>query len=156
MYDKTKKKYHPWAVGITVFYLAFMLWLFGYVIFSKFQKDDVVTDDYYAQGIQYQHRIDTIRRTQALPEQPTWKYDEAHRAFHLFFPDTWRQQEPTGTLTFYRPSDADQDYSVPLEFDHEGEQVVNLKDFAAGLWRIQISWQMEGLDYFSETIVVLK
>ena len=65
MSEKTKK-FPAWAVGITLLYSTFVVIMISFLIFTRFQKVNLVSEDYYEKGLQYQQQIEALRRTQAL------------------------------------------------------------------------------------------
>lgn len=156
MTTETKKKFPPWLIGIILTYVTFMVFFLGFLFFSMTQRVDLVEEDYYEQELKHQQRIDAVNRTQSLPVQPHWKYIPADRVFRLQFPPELASRQVEGTIEFFRPSDARQDFSIPLDLDAQGEQIVELRQLSSGFWRVLIEWQMDELDYFNEAEVVLK
>lgn len=145
-----KKTIWPWAIAII--YGAFMLALIGYLLFSFTQDVDLVKEDYYEDGIQYQLEIDRMTRTAKLDHSLTWQFDKTSRRMTISYPDA----AISGTIHFFRPSDADLDRKYPLNLSSDGRQEIDLNMLAEGLWRIKIFWQAEKTDYYTEGMLVLQ
>jgi hypothetical protein len=45
------------------------------------------------------------------------------------------------------------DYSVVLALNPDGKQFIPTANMLAGLWRIKIDWESDGLDYYYEEAV---
>jgi hypothetical protein len=61
----------------------------------------------------------------------------------------------TGTVTWYRPSDATFDRSVPLTVDAEGVQRLETTGLPAGLWRVKVEWAVDDVAFYFEQPVML-
>ncbi|MDB5241137.1 MAG: nitrogen fixation protein FixH [Spirosoma sp.] len=107
------------------------------------QHIDLVRDDYYQDEIAYQQHIDRLSRTAHLDQAPMLRIDSVQQELDLRLPSGWEQ----GTLTFYRPSNRQQDQCITLK---PGQQRVSIAQLSKGLWRAQLNWSASGLSYFHE------
>ncbi len=57
-----------WGYKIVLVYSVFVAGILYLVVQSSRQQMDLVTDDYYAQEIRYQEKIDQSKRASALSE----------------------------------------------------------------------------------------
>ena len=57
-----------WGYKIVLVYCVFVAGILYLVVQSSRQQMDLVTDDYYAQEIKYQEKIDQSKRASALSE----------------------------------------------------------------------------------------
>jgi len=62
----------------------------------------------------------------------------------------------SGTINFYRPSDAGLDHDISLAPDPTGAQSVNVRDLRTGLWKVRVQWKTGSQDYFFERRVIIK
>ena len=84
--EKTKSL---WGYGIIVVYGCFMAMILSIVFLSTGEKMDLVTDNYYNEGVDYQKVIDSRRLADALPNKPKFSQsklqivipDELHSSF---------------------------------------------------------------------------
>ncbi len=143
-----------WPIGITVFLVLFAGGLIGFLFYSTSLRFDLVEEDYYQKGLQYQDRIEQKKRTEALSQPLRWKV-EAGNQLHLYFPEVARSNRVEGQIHLFRPSDARMDRKFPLNLTENAEQVLNLKGFTSGLWRVKIQWQIDGKDYYYEEAFTL-
>lgn len=139
-----------WPYGVAAAYIAFALAMAGLVVFAVRRPSDLVSKDYYRQEIEHQQRIEAERRAIADPDAPTVAVDA--RSCTVSFPGA----APTsGSLTFYRPSDAKLDRTIPLALDANGQQAVDLAGFQPGLWRLRLEWKRNSETYYLEEVAVL-
>jgi len=54
----------------------------------------------------------------------------------------------TGSIQLYRPSATGLDREIKLQTDAQGEQAVDARDLATGLWKVRVSWTADQMDYF--------
>jgi hypothetical protein len=63
--------------------------------------------------------------------------------------------KPEGFVLFYRPSDPEKDFSVPLQLNDSIQQVFDISKMDKGRWMIKIDWFMGGKEYYFEEGVVI-
>lgn len=56
-----------WGAGIAVLYMGFVAMIVLLVVMSMRQKIDLVTDEYYAEELLFQGKIDKIKRAKHYP-----------------------------------------------------------------------------------------
>lgn len=143
-----------WGTGIAAVYTAFALGTSGMVAFAMHERVDLVSDDYYEQAVGLDaHRL-AESRAAALGDGFIFapNADTAEVSF------TWPNALPieSGSVTFYRPSDATKDRSVAIAPDANRHQIVSLAGLAPGRWLIQASWRSRGETYFAERDVIVR
>jgi nitrogen fixation protein FixH len=67
-----------------------------------------------------------------------------------------KQNEISGTVSFYRPSDAGLDNDVKLGLDAAGRQSVHVGSLRAGLWKVRVQWKAASREYFFEKPIVIE
>lgn len=146
---------NPWPVGLVVFFIIFTSYIVGFVIFSCRQKMDLVREDYYDQEIRFQQQIDRVQRSVPVLADAAINYDRAGDFVTVKLPAVGTH-EISGTVSFYRPSDAGLDANVKLELDPAGDQSVSVHALRAGLWKVRVQWKTGQQDYFFEKPIVIK
>jgi hypothetical protein len=150
------KKSISWPVGIAVFYGIFAFALIGFLIFSIFLKNDLVSTDYYAKELIHQKQIDRIQRTQKLGYKLNWHFDNNKDALIIQFPADLDFSEINGIITFFRPSDAKLDKVFSIRLNPEGKQVIPTQDIDTGNWRLKISWQNSDGEFYQDGQITLQ
>jgi hypothetical protein len=137
-----------WGFGVGLAYILFALATIGFVAFAMTRSVDLVSDDYYAQSLRLDARMQAERNTRALRPAPSVVQTAARTAL-LSLP-LEQAAATAGTLTLYRPSDATADRVLPLGLDSKGRQHVSLEGLVHGSWILQVSWSTGGRDYYFE------
>jgi hypothetical protein len=149
------KKSTHWPTGLTIFYILFMLLTVAVVIFSSFHRIDLVAEDYYQQEMSYQRQIDRIQRTDSLSAPVRWIYDRLNKSLTLHFPPELKAYEVKGNLVFFRPSDAHQDWTIPLQLSIDNKQTLNISQLSPGFWKIKIFWETQQKEFYTEGNLVI-
>lgn len=147
------KKEWIWPAGIIAFFVVFISFMMFVWAYANSQHVDLVVPNYYERQIKYQQQIDRIQRTKDLPEPLRLSYSSRQHLLEIYFPAFFLPEKVTGNITLYRPSDARMDYSVTIALNSEGKQFIPTENLLAGLWRIKIDWEADGLDYYYEEAV---
>ena len=142
-----------WGTGIALVYVVFAAATTGFVTFAMSRTVDLVSDDYYAQALHQDERMQAERNTQALQPAPSVARAGAG-AIVLSLPRV-HAATATGTVTWYRPSDSSADRVEPLAVDADGRQQVSLAALARGRWLLQVRWSAEGHAYYFEEAVIV-
>ena len=145
-----------WPLGIILVYGLFFLFLIGFLIFSRFQNRDLVVRDYYEQDQIYQQQIERVKRTRNLADKIKINYDRANQQITLQFPVEWDPATITGQIHFFRPAEAKLDRMIPLNLSEQGVQSTDLRQFARGLWRMKIHWDVDGVEYYQEEVFIVE
>ncbi len=139
-----KIKFH-WGTGIALFYICFMVFMVTMVVKSTSVNVDLVEKDYYEKEVAYQGRIDQINNAHRHAARVGVEPTEA--GIKLSFP---KNTKPEGTIQFFRPSEADLDFDLPIS----GSETLVDKPLKTGLWRIKIDWQSAGTSFYHEEVFV--
>ena len=145
MKDKQSAWRSPWVIAWVGMLLAFVL-VSGYRIYLAVQTNPgLVHEDYYDRGQDFEKN-----RLKKIARDPGWKMKlDAPETVDLGKPALYRFRvmDKTGipvtpdSVTFYvyRPSDAKQDFSVPMQEIGKGEYEVEVTYPILGLWDILVS-----------------
>jgi hypothetical protein len=143
-----------WGVKITMLYAGFVLFIATMVSMSISQKVDLVSEDYYEQELQFQDKINLFDRTQALSNQLSWQVQKDKLT--LDFPAQFRGKQTSGKVFFFRPSDAVLDKSMKIQADTLTTKSISIKTLKKGLYKIQINWEVENIQYYNEGFIQIK
>ena len=149
-------KYNRWPVAIAVFYSSFVLILVAFVIYTRYQTVNLVSDDYYQQELIYQQQIDRIKRTDSLVNPVRWSHDEVQKLLTLHFSPELEIEQIQGQILFFRPSDAQQDKLIAINLTSDGSQTISTKQLKPGYWKLKIFWQLGGEDFYKEGVLIIR
>jgi hypothetical protein len=135
---------NPWPYAIIGWFLIFGSGMAAWVVVAVRNDPDLVRPDYYEQEIGYQKQIDRLNRTAALPKSASVTHDTADGQVVIHVPV---ESTTSGTIHFYRPSDAKLDFELPLRLDAGGIQRVPAEKLAGGLWKVRVQWIGNGEEY---------
>ncbi|MFQ6604842.1 MAG: FixH family protein [Fidelibacterota bacterium] len=142
---------YKWGIIILILvFLAFNAWLIN----MSFSQDiSLVDDNYYEKDLAYQGIIEELQRTQVLNETIRVTLDKDN--IQVILPQDWITDLQSGTIRFYRPSDAKMDRQWPLSPDAEGLQNIPADGLRAGRWIVKIRWLMNDQWYRMEQVLML-
>lgn len=141
-----KLQFH-WGVAVALFYTAFALSTVGFVAFAMTRDVELVSDDYYAQALGHDQRMQAMANADALGTAVSARVDG--RQVRLRFPVDMAGRV-RGTATLYRASDARADRTEPLVPGPDGSQVLAGNGLAKGHWRLKMQWTADGRAYHIE------
>jgi hypothetical protein len=154
-----------WGTGIFLVYSAFVVFMLSLVYMSTQQKLELVTENYYIKGVDFQSQINEQSNVAALIEKPTIKQLENGNV-EIKFPssdssDSLESEKKSiieGEIAFFRPSDKGLDFTVPIKLQNSTNQLITQK-IEQGLWKVKMSWTEKdatGNDkkFFQETTLV--
>jgi hypothetical protein len=142
-----------WGTGIALVYTIFAAATTGFVTFAMSRSVDLVSDDYYAQALHLDERMEAERNTQALQPAPNVARPDPG-AIVLSLPRA-HAATASGTITWYRPSDSGADRVDTLALDADGRQQVSMAALARGRWLLQVRWAAGGRNYYFEEPVIV-
>lgn len=151
-----KKTRQPWAIGITVVIVVFLVATVTLVIVISQQEYSLVTENYYEKDLTYQQEIDTRMRTRDLADKPVISLDRVAKSCSITFPAKARTGDVRGTVTFFRISSARGDREIPLQLNAGGQQHISVSDFAPGQWILKLRWMVADQEYFMEERIYLQ
>ncbi len=137
-----KKIKFTWGHGMVLALLSFMIFIVSFLFRFNSEKGnsmDLVTEDYYNEGLKYQSKYDAMQNFAQLQSKPSIKV--VGNELHITFPDSLKVLE--GTLGIYRPSNKELDKNFELQLqDHQMK--LNDKAFPQkGKYDIFLQWEDE-------------
>lgn len=138
---------------IAIAYTFFVVFIISLVTFCVKQKDIfLVSSDYYKKEIAYQDEIDKYANTRELANPVRIVREGEFLNFE--FPE--ELQGASGEIHFYRPSDANLDFRMPVRMDPSSHvQKVAVNHLVKGRWIVKMEWTKDGKDYLKEEKIIL-
>jgi len=137
-----------WGWGITGVYLVFVTGILYMVWRTTQERQDLVAEDYYAQELKYQDKIDASKRAAALSSPVS--FDLKGQVLHLAFPKEFESKTITGDVLVYYPADSRKDVKVPVKLVNNVMDVT-MKEGSPGMHILQFSWQEGNTTYYQES-----
>jgi hypothetical protein len=142
-------KKNPWPYAIIAYFAVFITAMASWITFAVRNDMELVRKDYYEADLKFQQQLDKLARTRELRRDISVRLEGPTLA--LVLPKTDAQ----GEVHLYRPSNAKLDRRLPLQLDAQGRQAIDIARLQSGLWKLRVSWQSHGEDfYFDEPIVI--
>ncbi len=142
-----------WGTGIVIGIIAFVVISITMTVIFMTQDVSLVSDNYYEKSLSYQNEIDKQSRTNSLDEQVKINFNGD--IINILFPVEYLNENISGEIYFYRPSDSKLDFKMPLDLGEEGNQMILVKDFEKGFWRVKLNWTMDGNGYYNERAITI-
>lgn len=138
-----------WGKAIILAFVLFISFIVYIVYGSMTTKVDLVTKDYYSKELRYQEDIDKQNNAKALS---ALKYTIKSGSFIVELPKELSKSTATGTLHFYRPSDAENDKLFKVNTNN-GFIEVPSSFLYTGKWIFFLDISNQGIEYqFKETL----
>jgi|WetSurMetagenome_2_1015567.scaffolds.fasta_scaffold113861_2 hypothetical protein len=142
-----------WGTGIVIGIIIFVVLSVTMTIIFMTQDVSLVSDNYYEKSLVYQDEIDKQSRTKSLDEQIKINFNG--EVISVLFPNDYLREKISGEIYFYRPSNPDLDFNLPLKLV-EGNQNISVERLAKGFWRLKINWIMDGNGYYNERAITIE
>jgi hypothetical protein len=140
-----------WGHGIAIFFVCFVTFMLVLVVKAFQENIDLVTDNYYQEELDYQTRIDKIKNNQLLLVPVEIKSELG--GINIQFPEF--ESPIQGEIQVFRPSDAKFDLIREIDADVYYRQHISTSNLPGGFYKIKISWEAEGKEYYTEESVNL-
>ena len=138
-----------WGTGIFIFIALFLLANAVVIYFSFQQKNDLVTEEYYPQGLEYQKQINRFAKANALSTKIVISEDKD--GLVIKYPDDLKGKNLQGEVVFFRPSDENSDFHDSIRFDTAMIQLIPEGKFIRGKYVAKFFWIMDGKEYAHES-----
>ncbi len=143
-----KKIKFNWGTGITVFIALFLL-ANAFVIYKSFQqKNDLVAEEYYPQGLEYQKQIDRFANSNSLSAKIL--IADSKDGLVIKYPGELKGKNIKGEVVFFRPSDENADFHDSISFDTAMIQLIPHQKLINGKYIAKFFWTMDGKEYAHE------
>ena len=156
-YSKECQKYKEmkinWGTGIVLAFIGFISFIMYFIITMNVDErfeHELVTEDYYAEELNYQNDIDKLNNAKKLLRNV--HYEKTNEGLFVRFPEDLDYKKITGKVFLYRPSNKQLDFETTISLS-EISLLIPDKRLVDGRWNIKIDWQYNGISYlFKESI----
>jgi len=140
-----------WGHGIIVTFVLFGAFMaYFYVNMSK-ESIELVGKNYYADGQEFQRKINERKQTEALAEKAIIQFAEDFKQAKIQLPSSIQK----GTLVFYRPSNATLDRTLIITSDSSGLSFIQTDFLIKGPWNVSLEWEQAGKNYVKEQRILI-
>jgi hypothetical protein len=142
-----------WGTGIFIVIALFLLANAIVIYKSLQQKYDLVTEEYYPQGLEYQKQIDRFANANVLSSKIMIRSDAVELI--ISYPQELKGKKVTGQVIFFRPSDEKADFNDSIRFDSTMTQRIQVQKAMKGKYIAKFFWVMDGKEYAHESSIRL-
>ncbi len=137
-----------WGTGITVFLGLFLIAAFYFVYFSFQHHNDLVVDNYYEQGANYDEQMAINKRS--LPFTDSIRVVDAGQQVEIHIASGLFHSTDTVSAHFYSPSDKRNDHFLTIS-DFSVPAVLDKSLLARGRYTVKFTWTAEQEKYAVST-----
>lgn len=152
----SSKKASWWPRLIIAGYVLFIAYIGNFVRMAMSSDVDLVSKDYYKQEIAYGQHMNTVAQTKENKAEIQITLAGAAGQLVVAFPEFYAGKNVQGTVKFFRPSDAKLDFDLPLNLNDARQQFIPVERLQPGLWKVQVSSEVNGKNYFTQQTITLK
>ncbi|MEI2758801.1 MAG: FixH family protein [Bacteroidia bacterium] len=135
-----------WGHGIALVLIIFAASILVFVFVASKQKNELVTEKYYEKAVAYQQRIDAEKN--ALNQNADVKYNISSGQLMLTLGKS--MSNANGTFQFYKPDNAGKDFNTLFQVNDTGFYSATIPQLTHGQWKVNVSWNIDSLEYFYE------
>ena len=136
-----------WGKGIAAALIAFASMMAWFLVKASQNPEPLVTEDYYAEELRFQQRIDGMVRAQKLSAPVAMTFERDHVV--LRFPSELAGEPIAGELALLRPNVPKADRSFQFRTDSI-DVVITDVDLLPGRYNAALAWTVLGEDLFTE------
>ena len=138
---------------MTIGFSLFVVYILSFVYRSYTQNIDLVAEDYYAQEVAFQDRIDETANAEQFKKDLVVSRTDGFIEF--IFPTEVTSAVTSGQIHFFRPSDKAMDIKIPFELNDSGVVRVPTQILNQGRYQVKFSWNTEDKSYFLSKDIVI-
>jgi len=116
-------------------------------------KIDLVTEDYYAQELVFQRKLDAGNATAGLTQKPVMSLTP--EAIMIFFPQEFSGKNIQADLQLYNPANSALDKVFTNLQAEEGKLRIERNELPAVAYTGKLTWKCEGKTYYQEAALNL-
>ncbi|MFT3826990.1 MAG: FixH family protein [Chitinophagaceae bacterium] len=127
--------------------------LMSFLVFQCMHTNyELVSKEYYKDELTYQQVIDGTAKAKQLSSPVSITQSDGDLILQL--PEEMKQQTVTGSLWLYCVTDSGKDKKIPLK-PSEGIQLINGSHLQKGNYVAKLTWQANGVEYYSEQSIAI-
>ncbi|MFI1745492.1 FixH family protein [Thalassobellus sediminis] len=142
-----------WGTGIILAFIGFISFIMYFIITMNVNNKyshDLVTEDYYAEELNYQNDINKLTNANNLNQKITYK--KSAKGLIINFPNDIDFSKIKGKVFLYRPSNKQLDFDTAISLSKPYLLIPDNR-LVDGRWNIKIDWQLNNQSYlYKETI----
>ncbi len=142
-----------WGIKIIITFIVFATGIGTLVGISMSKNIDLVSENYYEKELKYQDRIDMMNRANLLKEKLIVVNTQGE--VNVKFPETFLNENITGTINFYRAMDKKKDFNIEIKSDESGVQNISTEKMDKGNWKVEVMWRVNGNEYFNQSDIFI-
>jgi len=142
-----------WGHGITIAIISFITFILSILYFNMPKSADLVVENYYEVGINFEQRIQAIRNSKGLKEKTS--ITKTEKMLSINFPkEVIMDSIVEGLIHLYRPDNGNLDKHFP--FVKTANNVINipLKNIKKGNYNLLVSWKTKTKDFYIDKGIV--
>lgn len=143
-----------WGHGIAMVLVIFLIGMITLLIISSLQELNLVTEDYYPKGINYQQQIDKEVRNSHL--EIGIKITQDNNNVYLKFPQLDSMSKPSGEILMFYPRSYRFDKQYDIKLNDSLGQIISKDSIMTGKCIIKIDWSVAGVYYYQEETLMLR
>ena len=147
--DEMMKKIN-WGTGLAIAIALFMSFILYFVIKvqsnSKYDNE-LVVEEYYKHDARFQEEMERVQNAHDLDQKPI--ITKTEEGITIEFPQEFKANQITGTVSLYRPSNKKLDFDTPISLSNPTLLIPKSK-LVGGQWDINMEWQYAGKKYLTK------
>jgi len=109
---------------------------------------NLVATEYYKDELAYQDVIDATNNANALRTKASLM--QSGSAIELQLPAEMKAHAVKGSILFYCPYNSSNDRRIELSVDSNAVQLLDIKKFSKGFYKVKIDWRDQHKHYYTE------
>ena len=134
-----------WGTKLTIWIVAFIVFMLSLVYMTTTSEVNLVEKDYYPKGLEYQSRIDAIENASGI--NAVFTIEQTSNSITVVTPEI---KVDSGTLMFVRPSRNSLDRKYDLVINEKRKLIFPMDEFSHGKYLIKINWNHKDKEYYVE------
>ncbi len=152
MSDKKRGFEFNWGTGIALTLILFV-GLMSFMVYKAMQQDfDLVTEDYYAEELDYQNIIN--QKTNALQLTDSASLNMVETAIMLNLPKDLEGKTKSFTALMYCEQEADNDFTFQHQGTTDNSFAIPFKKITSGKWIAKVKLNCDGVDYYFDPEII--
>lgn len=152
--DHSINKKSNWGKGLTLAIVAFMVAMLGMVYIAFRQSNEMIEDNYYERELKYQNIIDAKDELINYRDFEYISSDEQSVHFHL--PSAVSDKIESGYVQFIKLDNQSLDKKFPITQSNASSLSILKSELSRGEYRVKLTWNNAGKDYFYEKDYMVK
>ncbi len=125
-------------------FIAFILYFVWQAMMVEDNKHHMVEEEYYKTEIKYQQEIDKQQNTQNLSTPIAINVLE--HAVEIVFPEEIDNSSLDGEILFYRPSNKELDFTIPITTENH-RVLITKEKLLQGRWEIKMEFKANNQEF---------